>query len=83
MRALQLEAVHARAVKIGRRSKNRLASTANRLAACNVDAVILDIVSHLKPGAWDLSDAEIIEICAARLWLDFCLAEQRLACVGY
>jgi len=75
VRYLDKNAIHAQAVNIGRISKNKMKTTANRLAACNVDKQIDDMLSKLKPYAWDLDDSIIIEGCAQRLWIEFCQAE--------
>lgn len=75
MRSINKSAIHTEAVNIGRTSKNNMKRTANRLAACNVDAQINSIVATLKPEAWDLDDDTIIKACARHLWIEFCHAE--------
>ena len=76
MRALHLELIHAEAVKLGRLSC--LSATAERLAACDVDEQIKEIVLRLVPKAWDLPDKEIIQGCARELWIQFLQAEINL-----
>jgi hypothetical protein len=75
MRYINKQAIHEQAVQMGRDSKNNMKRTANRLAKCNVDSHVETIVSKLKVEAWDYDDSVIIEVCASRLWMDFCQAE--------
>lgn len=74
-RTLNKSAIHAKAVELGRASPNNMQDTANRLAYSNVDSVIESIISRLKPKAWELQDAEIIQACANDLWYQWCQAE--------
>jgi len=76
-RYINKELIHTKAVEYGR-SRKGMKRTANRLAKCNVDKIINSLVSILKPEAWANSDDVIIQGCAQRLWLDFCIAESRL-----
>jgi hypothetical protein len=78
MRYINKNAIHVKAVQIGRASKNNMKRTANRLAACNVDNQVDNTLSTLKPEAWKFNDETIIEACARRLWQDFCQAEINL-----
>ncbi len=78
MRYLDKSAIHAQAVIILRNSKNGMKRTASRLAACNVDKQVEDILSRLKADAWSLDDQTIIQGCAQRLVMDFCQAEINL-----
>ena len=76
MRALHLELIHSKAVKLGR--LRCLSVTAGRLAACDVDEQIKEIVLRLVPNAWELPDKEIIQGCARELWIQFLQAEINL-----
>lgn len=78
MRYINKADIHAKAVQIGRKSRNGMKRTADRLAACNVDKQITEILATLKSSAWDFEDSVIINACASRLWIDFCHAEVML-----
>lgn len=74
MREISLENIHSEAVKLGR-SRKDMRPTANRLAGCDVDKQISDIVRRLKSSSWALEDNEIIKGCARELWIQFLQAE--------
>jgi hypothetical protein len=74
VREIRLENIHSEAVKLGR-SRKGMRSTANRLAGCDVDKQITDIVRRLKSSSWALEDEEIIKGCAIELWTQFLQAE--------
>lgn len=76
-RAINKEQIHARAVVMGRhRGFN---GEAGRLAASNVGRSIETLLDQLRPQAWALNDAQLIEALAQRLWLDWLTVELRAA----
>lgn len=77
LRSISKEQVHARAVRMGR--SRGFKAEAGRLAASDPGRVIDELVKRLKPEAWALSDGEIIEALAGRLWLDWITVEYRVA----
>lgn len=74
-RLINREQIHARAVIIGR--ARNFPAEAGRLAASHVGKAVDSLLDRLKPGAWALEDAAIIDAVAQRLWLEWVLVEYR------
>lgn len=75
MRYINKGQIHTEAVRYGR-SRKGMTPTANRLAKCNVDNAINDLVLRVKKQAWEeLDNNQIVEGLARVLWLDFMQAE--------